>query len=129
MRFNTAQVLAFTGAEPQRVDRLMQAAIDGASADQGADSSIASYFRGQYARMLIQRGDVGAARQALFAADVDPDLKALSRENRDRLRDQIKTLFGQPSCDGAAFAPDADASMIRASRIYCELVFEPPEPG
>jgi eukaryotic-like serine/threonine-protein kinase len=129
MRFNAAQMLAHVGADRSRVDRQFEGAIDGASRARGGDSPLATFFRSEYARAKAERGETEAAQRILLPPGVDPDVAAMSPENRESLRKQLVALFGQMKCDPSRLAPIPTDSTQRAQRLYCDLVPAIPEPG
>ena len=129
MRFNAAQMLARVGAEHSRVDRQFEGAIDGVSRARGAGSPLATFFRSEYARTKAARGETEAAQRVLLPTGVEPNVAAMSPENRDMLRQQIASLFGPQHCDLAPETSGRTDPGARAQRLYCELAPMPPEPG
>jgi tetratricopeptide (TPR) repeat protein len=121
-RFNAAQMLAHVKAEPARVDRQFQRAIEGAVSTKGQRAPLVTFFRLQYAQALTAREALDDARLVLLPAEDDPDLGAVSQTNRDAYRSLLRQLFGPIDCAATPSTAAGESRAARAARLVCRPI-------
>lgn len=91
-------------------------AIASASVARDPSDPLVTFFRIEYAKSLLKRGEKSAAREVLLPENVVPDLDSAGPDIAAAYREQLALSFGSLVCPPAPSARSANAPVTQADR-------------
>jgi eukaryotic-like serine/threonine-protein kinase len=118
--FNLALMQTYVDPSDSKSAGNFVKAIAAATVARDPTDPLVTFFRVEYAKSLIGRGSVSAAKEVLLPENVMPDLGAAGPDIASVYREQLKRLFGNPECLSSQPVAPGSNRAARAKLLICQ---------